>query len=330
MIKAFYIFLFALASYPLHAMNEQNPGPTHSHIISNTVKEVEPGVYAGQARVGNEIVYFGMEKVDEHNKKFWDIYKNKTRYLTQEGRGIFSSWAKAIHDGHQQFPYSEEIAQRTGFSEKEYTDFWNKLAHAVKSSRVVKGPHSTALSIINAFDGIPSGIAGFQIDTSGNFYVLYASRKPVTGHFPFPQELPDFINLKQYYEYFENIIMIVRSDIESGKSSYDNRGIFKNPISFIEDGNKYPGLSMKLHAFSAVVAHLISKGILELSVSPVASMRAIIMKTKGWQKGDVIVNGKDILDFTPEEKEKFESSEQMEEPNFRIKVEALIRMFEGG
>lgn len=35
------------------------------------VKEVAPGVYAGQTKVGNEIVYFGMEKIDELNIENW-------------------------------------------------------------------------------------------------------------------------------------------------------------------------------------------------------------------------------------------------------------------
>lgn len=124
--------------------------------------------------------------------------------------------------------------------------------------------------------------------------------------------------------------MIVRSEVEHGDNAYTNRGIFKNPISFIEDGNKYPGLSMKLHGFSAVVVDQFSKDKQYMSVAPAPAMRALIVKVPGWQRGDLIIDDKDFLDFSPEELDKYKTLEVFpREPSFKIKIEALIRLYKG-
>lgn len=52
-------------------------------------------------------------------------------------------------------------------------------------------------NIVDAIRGIPVGIAGFQINSDGNTYVVYSSKKPVTGRFPFPADLPQWIPLKK-------------------------------------------------------------------------------------------------------------------------------------
>lgn len=284
------------------------------------VKEVAPGVYAGQTQVGNETVYFGMEKIDDVNIEQWDKYKRQAEKLTTKNGGLLTNWS-IFHKQNIRPPFSERIQKRTGFSdENEYAHFMDKLDAVVDANQ----------NIVGLLIGIPTGIAGFNIKADGNSYVVYASKKPVTGRFPFPVELPIEISLKKFYEYFGDILMIVKSEVKPDADSYANRGIFKNPISFIEDGNKYPGLSMKLHGFSAAVVHHIFKNKQYMSVAPAPAMRSIIVKMPGWQRGDLIIDGKDILDFSPEELEKFKSLEPFaREPGFHIKLEALIRLYKG-
>ncbi|MGN6670865.1 MAG: hypothetical protein ACTHJ4_04935, partial [Candidatus Nucleicultricaceae bacterium] len=75
------------------------------------------------------------------------------------------------------------------------------------------------------------------------------SSKPITGFFPFPDDLPEAITLEQYVAYSEPLIMIVSSYI-SADDAYQNRGIFRNPVSFLTDD--YPGLGLLLHAVTSL------------------------------------------------------------------------------
>ena len=327
-MKALFFILIMLFNFSGHSMDislkenlpsyEIYPGG----ITTEFFGEVAPGVYAGQTRVGNEIVYFGMERVDEKNIENWNKYVRYSDSLTKNSRGILAVWPSHIAK-IREVPFSQ-LQKITGFTEEsELSEFLDKLEKVVQENK----------NIVDGLKGVPTGIAGFSIQADGNYYVVYVSKKPVTSRFPFPDNLPEFFpSLKKYYEYFGDLLMIVRSEIETDGDSYSNRGIFKNPISFIEDGNKYPGLSMKLHGFSALVAQHISKNKQYMSVAPAPAMRSIILKNKGWHPGDLTIDGRDFFDFSPEELNDFKDTKNVfaKEPHFRIKIDALIRLFRGG
>jgi len=218
-----------------------------------------------------------MEKVDSENKVWWDKYKDISKRLTDRDRGIMSVWSR-LKGKRTSYDLIKDV---TGFTEDEYVKFMDKLDEVVRNSKSVECmPGAFLPSVACALLGVPAGVVGFQISDDGNNYVVYASKKTVMGRYAFPKDMPAFISLKKYYDYFKDIIMIVRSEFKPGDISYNNRGIFKNPISFIEDGDKYPGLSMKLHGFSAAAIHHIAKNAQYMTVNPIAAMRGIIMKTK--------------------------------------------------
>lgn len=325
-MKAFFLSLIVFLSFSGHSMEvpQKQILPPHeidsSDITTQFFGEVAPGVYAGQTKVGHEIVYFGMERVDRYNVDNWDKYKNCTQRLTANSRGILAVWPSIIPE-IREVPFGD-LKQVTGFTdESELLDFLDKLEKVVHENK----------NVIVALQKIPTGLAGFYIEDDGNFYVVYASKKPVTGRFPFPDNLPSSLPLKKYYEYFGDLLMVVRSQIKPDEDSYGNRGIFKNPISFIEDGNKYPGLSLKLHGFSAVVAQYISKDKQYMDVEPAPAMRRILVMNKDWKPGDLMIDGRDFFDYSQEELNKFKDLRVVMalEPQFHIKIEALIRLFKG-
>lgn len=286
-------------------------------LYAKSFSEVAPGVYAAKSNIGGNDVYFGMEKIDKLNEFKWRRYADMADYLTKTSRGILAVWPTFISRG-KNIPYDQGIGEATDFNELEFNNYIEKIKNVLKDNE-------RALSVIK---GVPIGVAGFS--TAGkDKYVAYASKKPILGRFPFPSELPLWISLKKYYEYFGDLLMIVGSDIKPGSLSYENRGIFRNPISVIEDGNKYPGLSMKLHEFTALSAHTINSNTKYLVVDPAPSMRAIIVNFKGWQRGDLIINGKDLLDYSPEEISIFKNPNEpmAPEPTFKLRVEKLIDSF---
>lgn len=322
LMRSLFTFIMVITPISLLAMNGPVSPPIEA--TSDLFKEVAPGVYAGQTKVGNEIVYFGMERLDQENLENWNKYKTNTRYKTQEGRGIFH--VLALQCIEKIFPPFIKMQQRTGFAdETEYLAYRNKVCEAVDKNA----------NIPAAIAGIPGGIMGFMPDDTGDYYVVYASRKPINGRFPFAKDIPSSISLTQYYSFYQDILMSVGSENEKSTNKYENRGIFKNPISFIEDGDKYPGLSLKLHGFSAAVASHIFKNKQYMFVIPVPAMTRVLLGVKGWQRGDFLIDDKDLNDYSPGELEaiKIRSGPPISvgvgEPRIHIKIDALMKLYSG-
>src|SRR5436190_12053832 len=214
-------------------------------------KKIAPGVYAGKKTVGNETVYFGMEKVHGGNIKQWDKYVKLTDTFT-DNNGCLNCWRCAFAGIPQYRIPSYDIVQHiTGFTETEHNDFMNVVKTYVENDR----------NEGKAIREIASKTVGFCITTdkpTRTDYVVYASKKPITGEFLFSTNfLEEKVLLKQYLQYFKDLLMIVGSMIPANEYIYDkcvyvNNGLFENPLSLIQDGKKYPGLAIQLHAFSAV------------------------------------------------------------------------------
>lgn len=322
-MKRFFTLIMMLIPFSLLAMEPDTNQEENHEVASDLFTEVAPGVYAGQAKVGNEIVYFGMEKVDAENEGDWFNYSRTTAIKTVKGRGAFWGLTAASARGMKQ-AFGENIQSATGFAdEQEYLAFMEKVDQATRNNK----------KLPNVISGIEGGTAGFFPSSDENYYVVYASRKPVQGRFPFPKNLPSFISLKQYNEIYGDIIMSVGSRDNPASNYYVNRGIFKNPLSFIIDGNKYPGLSLKLHGFSAAVASHIFKNKDYMFVKPISSMTRVLLRVQGWQRGDVLIDSKDLMDYGDDELEVIKEREGetfyegQGEPHFLIKIEALIRLY---
>jgi len=95
------------------------------------------------------------------------------------------------------------------------------------------------------------------------------------------------VNLKEFIHYYSDLIMSVGSDFSSS-DHYHNRGIFRNPLSVID--NKHKGISMILHGFTAAVAQKFFPEKNYIKVSPIGSMQAIISNSSLKQEDYQISN----------------------------------------
>lgn len=216
-MKYFGICAVVLLSFSLNAMENSSLVGTSANsdaIIENNdglVQEIAPGVYTGQAKVGNEVVYFGMEKIDEKNYDNWLNYVYFTLEMSHPMAGIISQIAK-----NPQLPFDENIKKLSGFSSvEEYNRYVKKVSKFAKNKDISK-----------LFFGIRGASNGLQLNPDGNNYFVYASRKPVNGRFQFPNFTREPITLTEYYSYFGDILMVVTSRDEVGTDHYRNRGIF--------------------------------------------------------------------------------------------------------
>ena len=116
-----------------------------------------------------------------------------------------------------------------------------------------------------------------------------------------------------------DILIVVGSDF-SNEEYFHNRGIFRNPYWILE--NKYAGLSMLLHGFSAVVAQEYFPSIKCMHVIPVGSMQSILCKELKLGDGHIVKSTGDVdissCVYNPDDPEG--------DLNV-IKIEALIKIF---
>ncbi len=228
-----------------------------------SVTQVANGVCAGKGTAtSRETVYFGMELVDQSNIDQWRRYRDHANYMVRDSRGVMVVSA-TLSEPERRHAYDESIKEVTGFSEAEYTAYMKDLYE--------KGLYKKEK--LNAINGVRTGIVAFNLTEDGKTYVVYASKKPVTGKFPFPIT-NSFITLKDFDIIYDDILMSVGSEDIPKTLVYHNRGIFRNPKSFIDGG--YKGLSLKLHGFSAAVAILSGKQYMVVNAAP--AMQEVLNK----------------------------------------------------
>lgn len=233
----------------------------HSSLHTNIVCVTE-GVYAGKSQaVSGETVYFGMERVDLSNIEQWEQYARDAEKMSGK-KGLITKLARAC--AHEQ-SYSETVQQRTGFEEEEFTRYMENL-----STRKFHG-----LRIRRALQGIPQGVAGFELLEEGESYVVYASKEPVIGKFQFSRS-QGRLTLKKFNEAYDVLLMTVNCEMDDQKDFHENRGIFRNPKSMVDGG--YAALSLKLHGFSAAVSRKFFKKKF-MRVRPTQSMQNILDST---------------------------------------------------
>jgi len=112
-------------------------------------------------------------------------------------------------------------------------------------------------------------------------YVVYALKHGAESTLPITNRNSN--NIKNFEHDYGNILMSFHSEWVPKENmtgyilnehSYQNRGIFRNPVSIIE--NKHKGLAMLLHGFSASVAQIFFPEKKYLQVSPIGSMQYIL------------------------------------------------------
>lgn len=255
----------------------------------------------------SEPIYFGMEKIDDSNRKDWENYVNWTQFMVNESRGPLNIVVKFSKDKKilQNFSFSD-VNKYLGFSsESEYQAYVNKL----DDRKVYENAETIR--------GVAVGTVGFQnfcCFQSDQTYVAYISRRPVVGKFPFPNDLEihgsgKVMTMKKYLQTYQDLIMTVASRMDdSDPMIYQNRGIFRNPLSFIEGGHR--GLSLVLHGFTAAVTKTyLNKNFMK--VSPAPNMRQIL-------ENKLTSNDYTKLDYGRAATEQY----------YIIKVDPLISLFE--
>ena len=208
------------------------------------VTKVTNGVYAGSAKLSNgQVIYCGMERLEESNYVGWKEYKKHTLKLVREGGGVLHYLA-ATCEPTERTPYNDQIHSLTGFTQEEYIQYLDLLYERNYGSK-------KAVAVNN----IASGANALDISISRELYVTYLSKKPVTGLFPFSQTA-SLITLKEFNRIYDDIIICVGTFITPKRIPlFINRGIFKNPKHFVEGG--FPDISMLPHAFSFVAAEVV-------------------------------------------------------------------------
>jgi hypothetical protein len=137
--------------------------------------------------------------------------------------------------------------KKCGFTDEEFKNYvdWlekNGLLNTDKKSE----------QKMEGVSNIGGGITGLTIKTGENRYIAYVSKKPFVGKFPFPND-PKFKNIMNFNELYGDLLMCVGVNSYRGKSYYENRGIFRNPTSMIN--NDFKGISLHLHSMTGAVIH---------------------------------------------------------------------------
>jgi hypothetical protein len=253
----------ALASTEMEAESPSTKRRSSIPSEESKVVKIMDGVYAGQGIApSGENIYFGMELVDEANLPKWVYYKRQTQRMTEEGRGLMHGLAQLSLEKVKQFG----LQKRIGYTDAELIDYMNIVEREQQRNPVLK----------NAVRGVYAGTLGFIPQADGNHYVAYISKKPITGRLPFlGQPQTDDVEVKTYNEIYADILMSV-GVLDGPASAYENRGIFRNPASFLSGG--YKNMSLKLHGFTAAVMSEFFDDKKYFFVKPVKSMHTILAK----------------------------------------------------
>ena len=133
------------------------------------------------------------------------------------------------------------------------------------------------------------------ITTNPDFNIITASPIP-------PFTSPDTrgeedITLKEYINFYSDIVICIGSNF-SGKDSYHNRGIFRNPYQVFKC--KYNNLSIVLHGYIALVAHLYYPHLLFMEVKPVPCLLKKYLHRGDCLLGDVDIKDIEVTPLSPE------------------------------
>lgn len=241
-------FLLSVLSISISAMESKKLGEI-TEIIPQKLY-----VSDGLAKSG-EVIYFGIEFIDEKNKEKWNVYQTQTNYKKH-----FYISSDALSKENRKTYFG-----KSGFeSEEEYEKFCDNI--------VLNCPKLTDEEIMSLMNGYGGAIGAFTFDENDGYYVAYVSKQPINGYFDHPE---DAITFKGYHEGYKNLLMCVRCKDMFNTKVYNNRGIFRGLISFLDNDHK--GLAMKLHGFTASVFEKFGKT--HMSVAPLRGMYQSIKKT---------------------------------------------------
>lgn len=283
---------------------------------SDSLLEVEPGVFAGKSFVNGEVVYFGMEKVDsEESSRNWKRYMWHAQSLS----GLYSFVDSHMECSLGSVVMDRKTVQSLGYSTPQQLDALKEKLCGLDEQK--KREFGVGIPIMYGANGFLDVLNG------DDFYVVYASKKEVRGKHPFPQREDANQISKLADQDVEDIIMAVGSrklerenDFVDMDMCFENRGIFRNPLNWFQDGKRYAGVSLKLHGFSALVRKTVHHK-QYLVVYAVDSMIQVLLKNQ-WESGDFILADKDVTERTTEGNQDFGGDNLC-----IIKADALIHKY---
>lgn len=211
------------------------------------VHQVCDGLYTATASSSKgEIFYLGMERLDSKSRKKWKSYQNISYiFAFQHNNPLLHFFEVPTPGKIEEMTKSKEFSLREETASHYFTNVWNRIQGDEKKMRAF---HDR------------SGVGAFLTEKEDD-YVVYASKREIKGPLSFPEEtgfslVPDEkgekkFTLQEILDFSHPIIMSVGVLLSEDEAVYRNRGIFRNPISFIEGG--YEGISLDLHAFSGKV-----------------------------------------------------------------------------
>lgn len=242
------------------------------------IQQIAPGVYTGTCMaVSGEKVYLRMEMLTKENSKAWHTYKLFAGYIAGKDESITSGLADSIDeirykDGtYYQYRFKDDDSKKSlltkfGYTESEFHDFVQVLGnHGIYNT----GKRQNVLEVNS-----PEYDSWYSFRP--NCYIVSASKTPDFQIQSLPIPKKSDWTVKAFIELYKGLLMSVGSDL-SFPRTYENRSIFRNPYSVIE--NTFKGLAMGLHGFTGAVAQQFFPKITTLNIRPAQEMGAIIKKT---------------------------------------------------
>ena len=224
-----------------------------------------------------EKIYFGIETIENSDKKKWEQYKNSASFLVNGEScdisiGSFVELGTRINDIVE---LSEFLATRT------LPDYWTadskkfeELCIKLRERNItIDSPKARELSTI------PHASNGINVNKQT--HMVYVSKSPVIGRIDFIAKSKGF---RGYIDKYSDLILSVGVTIHN---VVENRGIFKNPLFVVEGG--YTGIAMMAHSFTCMAIENNWPEIKIFKVRPLKKMAEIFINSL--PKDKVTVNG---------------------------------------
>ena len=197
---------------------------TASKVFASRIIEVEKNhLYTWEEKRDDETsLFYGLELgMTDERAGLWENYYQE---VTRAAKGYFRGLVN-----HEVSPDGLKENIESSFKERLYAAL-AKRANAIGMQ-------------ISSFAVGPSG-------QSRGENIAYICRKPIRGRMELSPKRG--LTLQELYDHFNDIVMTVWvNPYGDGSLAYQNRGIIRSPFSMLFD--EYKGLSIKIHAFTALV-----------------------------------------------------------------------------
>lgn len=241
----------------------------------------------------NDRIYFAMEKLEDHDKNKWIIYRNQANMLINGGCCDYNIGSLIDLATHIQSDIDGFLASVPD------SNFWLNPSVESESSIFNKLRKSDITSKKAELMTIPQASYGMNIDTQT--HIVYASKSPIIGRIRFNSKSKGF---QKYMENYGDVIMSVGVTI--GPHTVENRGIFRNPLSIIDGG--YTGISMMMHKFTCMMVRELYPEISIFRVRPLKKMGEIFIYSlrKLESRENITVNNIHIDNYMGDSKSEIE------------------------